>query len=331
MGLLVDGVWQDKWYETDKNDGKFIRSESRFRNWVTPDGGPGPTGEGGFKAEAGRYHLYVSLACPWAHRTLIMRELKGLQDLISVSVVNWKMLENGWTFESGPGVVPDSVNNACYLHQIYTGADPKFTGRVTVPVLWDKQRNTIVNNESSEIIRMMNHAFDQEGARPGDYYPKTLRGEINLLNKKIYNDVNNGVYKAGFATTQEAYEEAFEEVFMALDWLEGILSQRRFLIGGQLTEADIRLFTTLVRFDSVYYGHFKVNRRHVYEYPNLWAYTRELYQVEEIRRTINFQHIKGHYYQSHRTLNPMGIVPGGPHIDFDAPHDRDRFPALRAA
>lgn len=331
MGLLVEGQWKDKWYDTDKTDGKFVRGESQFRHWVTPDGSPGPTGDGGFKAEPDRYHLYVSLACPWAHRTLIMRELKGLQDLIPISVVHWRMLENGWTFENGPGVIADEVNQASYLHEVYTTADPEYTGRVTVPVLWDKKLNTIVSNESEDIVRMFNSAFDEVGARAGDYYPKTLRGEIHLLNENIYHRVNNGVYKAGFATSQQAYEEAFDDLFSTLGWLENILDDRRFLIGGQMTEADIRLFTTLIRFDLVYHGHFKCNRHHLYEYPNLWAFTRELYQMEAIKKTVNFHHIKHHYYESHPSINPTGIVPKGPKIDFDAPHDRGRLLALNAA
>ncbi|MBD3646233.1 MAG: glutathione S-transferase family protein [Pseudomonadales bacterium] len=331
MGLLVEGQWQDKWYDTDKTGGKFVRGESQFRNWVTSDGRPGPTGDGGFGAEPDRYHLYVSLTCPWAHRTLIMRELKGLQEMIPVSVVNWKMLENGWTFEPGPGVIADEVNHASFLHEIYTKADPGYTGRVTVPVLWDKKQNTIVSNESADIVRMFNSAFDDVGARAGDYYPGTLRGEIHLLNETIYHRVNNGVYKAGFATSQSAYEEAFDDLFSTLGWLDNLLGDRRFLLGGQMTEADIRLFTTLIRFDLVYYGHFKCNRYHLYEYPNLWAFTRELYQMSEIRKTVNFHHIKHHYYESHPSINPTGIVPKGPKIDFDAPHDRRRLLALNAA
>ncbi len=323
MGLLVDGKWQDRWYDTKSTEGRFVRGDAQFRNWVTPDGAPGLTGVGGFAAEAGRYHLYVSYACPWAHRTLIMRALKGLEDIISVSVVHWRMLENGWTFEDGVGVIPDNVNGAGMLREIYTLAQPDYTGRVTVPVLWDKRTRTIVNNESSEIIRMFNTAFDALRATPRDYYPAELRPEIDALNARIYDTVNNGVYKAGFATKQEPYEEAYQALFESLDWLEGKLSASRYLAGDGLSEADIRLLTTLLRFDAVYYAHFKTNKQHLYEYPNLWAYTRELYQMPAVRETTNFTHIKHHYYESQRTINPTGVVPVGPELDFDAPHGRD--------
>lgn len=326
MGLLIDGQWHDKWYDTGKTGGRFVRQDSAFRNWVTRDGSPGPGGEGGFEAEAGRYHLYVSLACPWAHRTLIFRRLKKLEEMIGVSVVNPLMLDEGWTFEPGDGVVPDPVGNARYLHQVYTRADPHYTGRVTVPVLWDLKRNTIVSNESSEIIRMFNSAFDDVGAAEADFYPAGLREEIDAVNAEVYDRVNNGVYKAGFATTQVAYEEAVLALFEALDGLEARLSRRRYLVGDRITEADWRLFTTLVRFDPVYFGHFKCNLRRLVDYPNLWAYTRELYQLPGIAETVNFGHIKGHYYRSHRTVNPTGIVPVGPDIEFDAPHDRNRLP-----
>jgi len=326
MGLLIDGEWHDKWYDTDKTGGRFVRQDSAFRNWVTRDGSPGPGGEGGFEAEAGRYHLYVSLACPWAHRTLIFRRLKGLEEMIGVSVVNPLMLDEGWTFEPGDGVVADPVGNARYLHEVYTRADPHYTGRVTVPVLWDLKRNTIVSNESAEIIRMFNSAFDDVGAAEADFYPAGLREEIDAVNAEVYDSVNNGVYKAGFATTQAAYEEAVLALFEVLDGLEARLSRRRYLIGDRITEADWRLFTTLVRFDPVYFGHFKCNLRRLVDYPNLWAYTRELYQLPGIAETVNFGHIKGHYYRSHRTVNPTGIVPVGPDIEFDAPHDRDRLP-----
>jgi glutathionyl-hydroquinone reductase len=325
MGLLVDGQWHDAWYDTASSGGRFVRKDSAFRNGVTADGSPGPVGSGGFKAEPGRYHLYVSLACPWAHRTLIMCALKGLEDLISVSVVNWLMRESGWTFADGPGVVPDAVNHAQYLHQVYTTADPHYSGRVTVPVLWDKERRTIVNNESADIIRMLNSAFDGVGARPGDYYPEPLRGEIEAINARVYDTVNNGVYKAGFATTQAAYEEAIGPLFATLDWLEQHLSVRRFLLGDSLTEADIRLFTTLIRFDAVYVGHFKCNIRRIADYSHLAAYLRDLYQWPGIAATVNFEHIKRHYYESHRTINPTGIVPIGPRLDLDAPHDRQRL------
>lgn len=316
MGLLIDGVWHDQWYDTASTKGKFVRQASQFRNWVTSDGKPGVTGNDGFKAEFGRYHLYVSYACPWAHRTLIFRVLKGLEEMISLSVVNWYMGEEGWTFEPGEGVIADSLFNVKYLHQIYTKANPKYTGRVTVPVLWDKHTQTIVNNESSEIIRMFNSAFDSIGAKSGDYYPEVLRAEIDHLNERIYKTVNNGVYKCGFATTQAAYEEALEPLFETLDWLEQRLSSQPYLTGEQITEADWRLFTTLVRFDAVYVGHFKCNIRRIVDYPNLWRYIRELYQTPGVADTVNFPHIKKHYYQSHKTINPTGIVPVGPAIDF---------------
>ena len=302
--------------------GSFIRSASKFRNWITPDGAPGVSGEGGFPAEAGRYHLYVSLACPWAHRTLMFLKLKGLEGMVSVSVVNWLMLERGWSFAPGPGVVADDVNHAQFMRQIYQLADGNYSGRYTVPVLWDKQRGTIVNNESSEIIRMLNSAFDGIGAAPGDYYPAALRGEIDEINARIYDTLNNGVYRSGFATSQAAYEEAVYPLFDTLDWLEELLGRRRYLLGERLTEADIRLFATLVRFDAVYVGHFKCNLRRLVDYPNLWNYTRELYQMRGIADTVNFQHIKGHYYQSHRGLNPFAVVPAGPVLDFMAPHNR---------
>jgi len=324
MGLLIDGQWRDEWYPTDATGGRFIRKDSAFRNFVTADGGAGPTGTGGFKAEAGRYHLYVSLACPWAHRTLIMRALKGLEGAISVSVVNWLMREHGWTFAEGPGVVADTLNNARYLHEVYALADPHYSGRVTVPVLWDKHARTIVNNESSEIIRMLNSAFDGAGARPGDYCPAALREEIDAVNARVYDTLNNGVYKAGFATTQAAYEEAIGPLFGTLDWLEQRLADRRFLLGDRLTEADIRLFTTLIRFDAVYVGHFKCNIRRIADYPNLSGYTRDIYQWPGVAATVNFEHIKRHYYESHRTINPTGIVPLGPRQDFTAAHGRER-------
>ena len=333
MGLLVDGQWRDVRYDTRSTQGRFVRKEAAFRNWITADGSAGPSGVGGYRAEAGRYHLYVSLACPWAHRTLIMRSLKGLEDTISVSIVHWLMLENGWTFADGPGVVPDAVYHAPFMHQIYTAADPYYTGRATVPVLWDKHARTIVNNESSEIIRMLNSAFDAIGARPGDYYPEALRSDIDAVNARIYDTLNNGVYKAGFATTQAAYEEAVGPLFDTLDWLEKRLADRRFLIGDSLTEADIRLFTTLIRFDAVYVGHFKCNIRRLADYPNLSAYTRDIYQWPGTAETVNFEHIKRHYYESHRSINPSGIVPVGPTLEFALPHGRERLAAtpLRAA
>jgi putative glutathione S-transferase len=323
MGLLVDGVWQDKWYDTRLSGGRFVRADSQFRHWVTPDGAPGATGEGGFPAEPGRYHLYVSLACPWAHRTLIVRALKGLDAMIGVSVVHWRMLEQGWTFEEGPGVVPDAETGASFMHQVYMAAQPAYSGRVTVPVLWDRKRRTIVNNESSEIIRMFNGAFDGVGALPGDFYPADLREEIDALNARIYATVNNGVYRAGFATAQEAYEEAIGPLFETLDWLDRRLGEKRFLCGDRPTEADWRLFTTLVRFDAVYVGHFKCNVRRIADYPALSEYLRDLYQWPGVAATVNMDHIKGHYYESHRTINPTGIVPVGPALDLSAPHRRE--------
>lgn len=314
MGLLVDGHWHDQWYDTAKSGGRFVRQDSAFRNWVTPDGAPGPSGTGGFQAEAGRYHLYVSLACPWAHRTLIFRALKGLEAMIDVSVVHWLMLDKGWTFAAGEGVVPDPIGGAGFMHEVYTRADPHYTGRVTVPVLWDKRTGTIVSNESSEIIRMFNSAFDGIGAKAGDYYPPALRPEIDALNERIYGTVNNGVYKAGFATTQGAYEEAVGPLFETLDWLEERLETRRFLTGDTITEADWRLFTTLIRFDAVYVGHFKCNTRRIADYPRLSAYLRALFQVEGVAGTVDLGHIKRHYYESHRTINPTGIVPVGPDL-----------------
>ena len=319
MGFLVDGVWQDRARDTRHSGGRFVRSDTSFRNWVTVDGAPGPAGRGGFPAANGRYHLYVSLACPWAHRTLIMRALKGLEPSIGVSVVHWLLLEHGWTFDEGQGVVSDSINQARYLHQIYVAADAKYSGRVSVPVLWDKERRTIVNNESSEIIRMLNSAFDRLGARPGDYYPEDLRGEIDLLNARIYDTLNNGVYKSGFATTQAAYEEAVKPLFETLEFLEQRLARSRYLCGERLTEADIRLFTTLIRFDPVYFGHFKCNVRRIADYPALAAYTRRLYLHPEINGTVDFFHIKHHYYESHRNINPTGVVPLGPTMDYLAP------------
>ena len=324
MGLLIDGKWYDRWYDTASNQGRFKRSESQFRHWVTPDGQPGPSGNAGFKAEKDRYHLYVSLACPWAHRTLIFRQLKGLESMISLSVVNPYMGEHGWTFESGDGVIADPVHDADFLHQIYTAAQPDFSGRVTVPVLWDKQQDTIVNNESAEIIRMFNTAFDGLGAEAGDYYPEALRSEIDAINDEVYDRINNGVYKAGFATTQEAYEEAVIPLFEALDRIDERLSQQRYLIGDQLTEADWRLFTTLLRFDPVYVGHFKCNLRRIADYSHLSGYLRELYQWPGVADTVNMAHIKQHYYRSHGTINPTGIVPAGPVLDLNQPHGREQ-------
>lgn len=325
MGLLVSGEWHDVWYDTSSTGGRFVRQDAAFRNWITADGAPGPSGAGGFKAEAGRYHLYVSLACPWAHRTLIMRALKGLGDWIPVSVAHWRMLDDGWTFDDGPGVVADTVNGARWLRQVYIAAEPAYTGRVTVPVLWDKERQTIVSNESADIVRMMNSAFDKLGAKRGNFYPQAFRALIDDINARIYNTVNNGVYQAGFATTQAAYDEAVGPLFDTLDWLEELLATRRFLVGPWLTEADIRLFTTLIRFDAVYVGHFKCNLRRIDDYPNLSAYVRDIYQVPGVAGTVDFDHIKRHYYESHRTLNPSGITPVGPALDFSRPHDRERL------
>ncbi len=322
MGRSVDGKWQDVWYDTAKSQGRFVRKAARFRNWVTADGAAGPSGVGGFEAQPGRYHLYVSLACPWAHRTLIFRRLKGLEDAVSLSIVNAYMGDRGWTFDEGPGVIADDVNGAQTMHEIYVKADPTYDGRVTVPVLWDKTRSTIVSNESSEIIRMFNSAFDGVGAREGDYYPSALRSEIDEVNARVYDTLNNGVYKCGFATKQEAYAEACEALFETMDWLEERLSKRRYLVGDTITEADWRLVTTLFRFDPVYFGHFKTNKRRLVDYPNLWAYTRELYQFPSVAETVDMHHIKHHYYASHRSINPSGIVPLGPVIDFTEPHFR---------
>jgi putative glutathione S-transferase len=321
MGMLVDGVWQDRPREADAS-GRFVRPSSRFRNWVTKDGEPGPTGEGGFKAEPGRYHLYVSLACPWAHRTLIFRRLKKLNEAISVSTVAPHMLAEGWEFSAE---CPDHLYGARHLHEIYARAMPAYSGRVTVPVLWDKVRETIVSNESADIIRMLNAAFDEFGDASLDFYPEPLRAGIDALNATVYETVNNGVYKAGFAQTQEAYEEAFRALFHTLDELDARLDEQRFLMGDPLTEADWRLFTTLVRFDVVYYLHFKCNRRRIADYPNLSGYLRDLFQMPGVKETVNFEHIKQHYYYSHKSINPFRIVPLGPILILDAPHDRDRF------
>ena len=323
MGLLVDGEWRDQWYDTKATGGRFKRDISRFRNWVTADGRAGPTGASGFEARPDRYHLYVSYACPWAHRTLIFRKLKGLEDMIPVSVVHWYMAENGWTFADGDGVISDPIHDADYMYQVYQAADASYTGRVTVPVLWDKEKQTIVSNESADIIRMLNSAFDEIGAAEGDYYPEPLREEIDEINARVYSTVNNGVYKAGFATSQEAYEEAVEPLFESLEWLDGRLSTQRYLLGDRITEADWRLFTTLLRFDPVYVGHFKCNRRRIVDFENLWPYVRDLYQVPGVADTVHMDHIKSHYYGSHDTINPTRIVPVGPDIDYSEPHGRD--------
>lgn len=325
MGLLVDGQWQDKWYDTEASGGRFVREDAGFRNWVTADGSAGPTGVGGFKAEANRYHLYVSLACPWAHRTTIYRKLKGLEDMISLSVVHPFMGDKGWTFAEGAGVIADPIVNASYLYEVYVAAKPNYTGRVTVPILWDKKTNTIVSNESSEIIRMLNSAFDEAGATDVNFLPKALLAEIDTINEFVYSAVNNGVYKAGFATTEAAYKEAVVTLFDALDTLEARLADQRYLLGDTITEADWRLFTTLVRFDAVYVGHFKCNNRRIVDYPNLWGYLRDLYQVPGIAETVSIEHIKAHYYTSHANINPTRIIPVGPLLDFNEPHDRTRF------
>ena len=317
MGLLVDGQWVDQWYDTKKTGGRFVRTQTQFRNWITADGSAGPTGQAGYKAEANRYHLYVSLACPWASRTLMIRTLKGLEDMISISVVHPLMLEHGWTFEEGEGVIGDPIFQARYLHEVYTAVKPDYTGRVTVPVLFDKKTKTIVNNESSEIIRMLNTAFDGLGAKSGNYVPDQWLEEIDAVNDFVYHRINNGVYKAGFATKQEVYEEEVTTLFAALDQMEERLAGQDYLVGNRLTEADIRLFTTLVRFDAVYFGHFKCNLKPLTAYPNLWAYTKRIYQLPGMAQTVNFDHIKRHYYGSHKTINPTGVIPMGPTLDWN--------------
>ena len=314
MGVLVDGVWHDRGYDQEKNDGRFERDAAAFRNWVTADGAPGPSGQGGFKADAGRYHLYASYFCPWAHRTLIMRKLKGLESAIDVSITHWLMRENGITFEHDHGVIPDPLHQAKFLYEIYRAAKPDYAGRVTVPVLWDKQNNTIVSNESSEIIRMMNSAFDKVGATGQDYYPSDLRHEIDVVNALVYDTLNNGVYKAGFATTQQAYEKAVYPLFETLDLLDHRLAAQRYLTGDAMTEADIRLITTLLRFDIVYVGHFKCNIRRIADYPALSAYLDDLLTNDAIASTFRPDHIKNHYYRSHPWINPKGVVPVGPAI-----------------
>lgn len=310
MGLLVEGKWVDKWYDTKSTGGKFVRTVTQFRNKITPEG------ETGYKAEKGRYHLYVSLACPWAARTLMVRKLKELEDYITISIVHPHMLENGWTFEKYEGVIDDPIFGAKYLHEIYTHAKSDYTGRVTVPVLWDKKTNTIVNNESSEIIRMFNTAFNHLTGNTEDFYPENLQKEINEINDFIYDNVNNGVYKSGFSTSQNVYEEEVTNLFAALDKLEDHLADKKYLFGDKLTESDIRLFTTLVRFDYVYFGHFKCNLKQLVDFPNLWRYTKEIYNLDGVKKTVNFDHIKEHYYVSHKTINPTGIVPKGPNINW---------------
>ncbi|TMM52963.1 glutathione S-transferase family protein [Sulfitobacter sabulilitoris] len=323
MGLLVDGVWRDQWYDTKKSGGSFERSAAKFRNWITADGSAGPSGDAGFAAESGRYHLYVSYACPWAHRALIFRKLKGLEDHIGVSAVHSDMLGDGWTFQTDDhGATGDRLYGLPFARDIYLKADPKFSGRVTVPILWDTERETIVSNESSEIIRMFNSAFDAITGNDDDYWPADLRAAIEPVNDRIYETFNNGVYRAGFATTQEAYDAAVHPLFDTMDWIDDRLSEKRYLMGDRLTEADWRLFTTLVRFDKVYHLHFKCNRKRLIDYPHLWAYTRELFQVPGVAETVNFDHIVRHYHYSHETINPHRIIPINPVIDFAAPHGR---------
>ncbi|WP_108861295.1 glutathione S-transferase family protein [Ruegeria sp. Alg231-54] len=328
MGLLVDGKWHDTWYDTKSTGGAFKRSAAQFRNWLTADGSAGPSGKGGFNAETDRYHLYVSLACPWAHRTLIFRELKGLNKHVSVSVVHPDMLDKGWTFETDDhGATGDTLYGLGFAHQIYTKADPTYSGRVTVPILWDKKQQTIVSNESSEIIRMFNSAFDGITGNPDDYWPEAMRDEIEEVNARIYSNVNNGVYKSGFATSQQAYDAAVDPLFETLDWLEDRLASNRYLMGDRLTEADWRLFTTLIRFDPVYHLHFKCNRRRLIDYPNLWAFTRELYQWLGVASTVNMHHIVRHYHYSHESINPHRIIPTNPVLDYMEPHGRGQRPA----
>ena len=323
MGQLVNGVWHDTWYDTKKSDGAFVRTTAKFRNWITADGSAGPSGEAGFKAESGRYHIYISHACPWAHRTMVFRALKGLTDHISISAVHPDMMADGWTFETDDqGATGDTLFGLPFARDIYTKAVPDVSGRVTVPILWDKAQDTIVSNESSEIIRMLNTAFNGITGDNQDFYPTELRDAIAPINDRIYDTVNNGVYKSGFATTQTAYEAAVHPLFDSLDWIEGILADNRYLTGDQITEADWRLWTTLIRFDLVYHLHFKCNRKRIIDYPNLWGFTRELYQWPGVAETVNFDHIVRHYHYSHETVNPHRIVPINPDIDFTAPHGR---------
>jgi len=328
MGLLQDGQWVDKWYDTKKTGGRFVRTTAQFRNWVTPTGAAGPSGEGGFKAEPGRYHLYVSHACPWAHRTLMFRSLKGLVDHIDISVVHPLMLDDGWTFEEDfNGATGDNLLGKKFMREVYTHSYDKATGRVTVPVLWDKEQSCIVSNESSEIIRMFNSAFDHITGNQRDFWPEEMRDEIEEVNELIYHKVNNGVYKSGFATSYEAYHQSVTELFEALDILEERLATRRYLMGARLTEADIRFFATLIRFDPVYVGHFKCNLKRIYDYPHIYGYMKEIYQLEGIAETVFFDHIKTHYYASHTMINPTQIVPDGPVQDLLSDHGRSYLPA----
>ncbi len=323
MGQLVAGVWKNEWYDTASTGGAFKRSTAKFRNWITADGSAGPSGDPGFAAQSGRYHLYVSYACPWAHRTLIFRILKGLQDHIGVSAVHPDMLEDGWSFDTGfPGAMGDNLYGLAFARDVYLKADPLISGRVTVPILWDKERETVVSNESSEIIRMFNSAFDDITGNTDDYWPVALQSQIEEINARVYDTVNNGVYKAGFATSQKAYDAGVGPLFDSLDWLDGLLGENRYLTGDRITEADWRLFTTLVRFDLVYHLHFKCNRARIVDYPNLWGYLRELYQWSGVAETVRFDHIVRHYHYSHDTINPNRIIPINPVLDFDAPHSR---------
>lgn len=323
MGQLVDGKWQDVWYDTKSTGGAFKRTTAAFRNWITADGSAGPSGEGGFKAESGRYHLYVSYACPWAHRALVFRQIKGLNDHITISAVHPDMLSDGWTFETDDhGATGDSLYGLSFARDIYLKADPQISGRVTVPILWDKQRETIVSNESSEIIRMFNSAFDELTGNTDDYWPQAERDAIEIVNARIYDTVNNGVYKSGFATTQDAYDAAVVPLFESLDHIETILAESRYLMGDHITEADWRLWTTLIRFDMVYHQHFKCNRKRIVDYPNIWGFTRELYQWPGVAETVNMEHIVRHYHFSHDTINPNRIIPVNPAIDFFEPHGR---------
>tara|TARA_E500000178_G_scaffold75527_3_gene73515 strand:- start:19786 stop:20757 length:972 start_codon:yes stop_codon:yes gene_type:complete len=322
MGRLENGVWIDQWHNTKETKGRYVRKPSIFRNWITVDGEAGPTGKGGFLAEKDRYHLYISWACPWAHRTLIFRAIKGLENMVSISAVNAIMRSKGWTFDNGYGVIPDNINHSKYLYEVYLKEDNSYSGRVTVPLLWDKKTSTIVNNESADIIRMFNSAFDNIGAKEGDYYPDNLADKIDNMNDFIYQNINNGVYRSGFATTQDAYDEAIETLFSGLDKLDHILSKQRYLTGNIITEADWRLLPTLLRFDSVYHGHFKCNKRKLKEYDNLFNYTKELYQFPGISDTYDDKYSKEHYYGSHETINPSGVIAHGPEFEFDQHHNR---------
>ncbi|WP_445358958.1 glutathione S-transferase family protein [Microbulbifer sp. ANSA005] len=322
MGLLVNGQWHDQWYDTENSGGNFKREAAQLRNWVTADGSSGPSGDSGFKAESGRYHLYVSLACPWAHRTLIFRKLKKLEEHIDVSVVSPDMLDQGWSFNVDEGSSGDTLFSCQFMHQVYTRNKSDYSGRVTVPVLWDKQKNCIVSNESSEIIRMFNRAFNTITGDTQDFFPEEKQQDIDTINQLVYENINNGVYRCGFATTQEAYESAYYNLFSALDQVEKILGEQRFLVGTEITEADWRLFTTLIRFDAVYHGHFKCNRQRLEDFPNLRNYVRELYQWPKVAETVNFHHIKRHYYFSHTSINPTQVVPVGPEIDYNSSHNR---------